>query len=408
MPPISSLSVCVITKNESRFIETCLRSVQQIAAEIIIVDSGSTDNTLEIARGFNARIFSIEWQNDYAYARNVAISKCTGDWIFFLDADEYLENPEALYKRINRTKNKITGGFLMERTDIYRHKENGLVIKYPVGLVRLFRNHLSFQYAGSVHEQINTSITNAGYRIEILKEAVIIHQVYMSDDAFLEKKQLRYLELIEEELKKDHSNYWMHYQKAKTCWFLERKEEAKNIFSEIADDHNCPLVLRCSGFCNKAVLLMEAGKPEEALVEVEKSLRLNPGQSLGMMIRGNILYQKNEFRKSIRAFSKVKTRINKLKYNQVIPGDLYVKPEEIKYKIACCYLAMGKTAAAKFLINRALKINGNHVPALLLLAKMYASKKETMLARNLVEKCLTLNPGWKLAEDFKAVLNASV
>jgi len=404
--PGISLSVCVITKNESRFIEACLRSVQKIAAEIIIVDSGSTDNTLDIARNFNARIFSIEWQNDYAYARNVAISKCTGDWIFFLDADEYLENPAALYKLINRTTSKKTGGFLMERTDIYRHKENGLVIKYPVGLVRLFRNHLSFQYTGSVHEQINTSITNAGYRVEILKDAVIIHQVYMSDDTFLEKKQQRYLELIEKELESDNLNYWMHYQKAKTCWFLDRKQEAKLIFSKIANDINCPLVIRCSGFCNKAVLLMEEGQLDDALSEVTKSLELNPGQSLGMMIKGNIYYQKNEFRKSIRAFSKVKTRINKLKYNQVIPGDLYVKPEEKKYKLACCYLALGKTAAAKYLTNRALKINCTHVPALLLLAKIYASKKDIAVAKELVAKCLTLNPGWKQAEDFHAILNA--
>lgn len=407
MPP-TSLSVCVITKNESRFIETCLRSVQQIAAEIIVVDSGSTDDTPGIARRFNARIFTIEWQNDYAYARNVAISKCNCDWILFLDADEYLENPGALYKRIQRTKNKRTGGFLLERTDIYRHKDNGLVIKYPVGMVRLFRNHLSFQYIGSVHEQINTCITGLGYRIEILENARIIHQVYMSDDAFLETKQLRYLALIEAELEKDSSNYWMHYQKAKTCWFLGRKEEAKHIFASIANDTKCPLVIRCSGFCNHAVLLMEAGFPDEALTEVEKSLALNPRQSLGMMIKGNILYQKDEFRKSIKAYSKVKTRINKLKYDQIIPGDLYAKPEEIKYKTACCYLAMGKTAAARFLIKRALKINDTHVPSLLLLARIYALNKQLVSAKDLAGKCLTLNPGWKQAMEFLATLHAEV
>ncbi len=406
MPDIS-LSVCVITKNESRFIEACLRSVQQIATEIIVVDSGSTDNTLEIARSFKACIFSIEWQNDYAYARNVAISKCTADWIFFLDADEYLENPVALAKLLNRTKNRRTGGFLMERTDIYRHKDNGLIIQYPVGMVRLFRNTLSFRYSGSVHEQINTSITSSGYRIDILKNAVIIHQVHMSDDAFLEKKQLRYLELINAELKKDNSNFWMHYQKAKTCWFLERKVEAKYVFSKIANDTDCPMVIRCSGFCNKAVLLMEEGEFDAALLEVAKSLKLNPRQSLGMMVKGNIYYQKNEFKKSIRAFSKVKTRINKLKYNQVIPGDLYVNPEEKMYKIACCYLALGKTAAAKFLITRALKINSNHVPCILLLAKIYAAKNEPAVAKSLTSKCLTLNPGWKQAKDFLATLTSS-
>lgn len=407
MPP-ASLSVCVITKNESRFIEACLRSVQSIAAEIIIVDSGSTDDTLEIARRFNAHIFTIEWQNDYAYARNVAISKCSGGWILFLDADEYLENPDALYKRIQRTKNKRTGGFLMERTDIYRHKDNGLVIKYPVGMVRLFRNHLSFQYIGSVHEQINTCITGLGYQVEILENSRIIHQVYMSDDAFLETKQLRYLALIEAELEKESSNYWMLYQKAKTCWFLGRKEEAKNIFASIANDTNCPLVIRCSGFCNHGVLLMEEGLLNEALTEVEKSLALNPRQSLGMMIRGNILYQKDEFRKSIKAYAKVKTRINKLKYDQIIPGDLYAKPEEIKYKTACCYLAMGKIAAARFLIKRALKINDSHVPSLLLLAKMHALNKQLESAKDLASRCLALNPGWKQAIEFLANLDLEI
>lgn len=403
--PVTSLSVCVITKNESRFLEACLRSVQQIAAEIIIVDSGSTDNTLEIARSFNARIFTIEWQNDYAYARNVAISKCSCNWILFLDADEYLENAGILIKRLQRTKNKKVGGFLMERTDIYRHKDTGLIIRYPVGMVRLFRNHLSFRYIGSVHEQINTSITGAGYRIAILEKALIIHQVYMSDDAFLEKKQQRYLELIGAELEKDNSNFWMHYQKAKTCWFLNRKAEAKYIFSAIANNDVCPLIIRCSGFCNHAVLLMEEGKSDEALLEVEKSLKLNPAQSLGMMIKGNILYQKDEFKKSIRALSRVKTRINKLRYDQIIPGDLYAKPEEIKYKIACCYLALGKPAAAKFLLNRALKINCNHVPSLLLLAKIGTLKKDFTLAKNLATKCLVINPGWKQARDFLHELN---
>jgi glycosyltransferase involved in cell wall biosynthesis len=150
--PAPSLSVCVITKNESRFIATCLQSVYKIAAEIIIVDSGSTDDTLEIARGFKAKIFSIEWQHDYAYARNVAISKCSGDWIFFLDADEYLENPHNLIRVLAGTRNNNTGGFLIERTDMYRHKDTGLAIHYPVGLVRLFRNHKSFKYVGAVHE----------------------------------------------------------------------------------------------------------------------------------------------------------------------------------------------------------------------------------------------------------------
>jgi len=404
LPPVS-LSICVITKNESRFIETCLQSVCKIASEIIIVDSGSTDDTLEIAGKFSAKIFSIEWQNDYAYARNIAISKCTGHWIFFLDADEYLENPEKMLRVLSHTKNRHTGGFLMERTDMYRHKDNGLLIHYPVGMVRLFRNQHSFKYVGAVHEQINTVITGLGFSIAILKGSRIIHQVHMSADAFLESKQRRYLGMIEAELLKDNTNCWMQYQRAKTYWFLDEKEKAKLLFSDTANHSNCPLIIKCSCFCNKAVLLMEEGNFTEALAEVDKSLKLNPRQSQGMMIKGNIYYQVNEFKNSIHCYRKVKTKINKLKYNEIIPGDLYVKPEEIKYKIACCYLALGKTAAAGFLAKRALHINGSHVPCLLLLAKLHASKSNMLTAKELTLKCLALNPGWKQAEDFLHCIN---
>lgn len=322
-----------------------------------------------------------------------------------MDADEIIDDPKKLLFEIEKAKDPSIGGFLIERTDIYRHKKNGLIIHYPIGIVRIFRNNLHFHYAGTVHEQINTSIVESGYRISIIKKTKIIHQVHFSDDLFLEEKQKRYLQLINTELTTNPSNFWLQYQKAKTYWFLEMKDEAKKLFSEIANDKNCPLVIRCSGFCNLGVLLNEENQFEKALIEVEKSLKLNPHQSLGMMVKGNIYYQNNEFGKSIKAFRKVKTRINKLKFDQIIPGDLYARPEELKYKIACCYLAAGKTMAGKFLLKRALKINNVHVPSLLLLAKIYAAKNKIGFAREMTNKCLALNPGWKQAEDFLQSLN---
>ncbi len=390
----TSLSVCVITKNESKFIEACLASVQSIAHEIIVVDSGSTDDTLAIAARFNARIFSIEWRNDYAWARNQAIAQCQGDWILFLDADEYLQHPAQLARIIRQTRNKAVGGYLIERTDIYRHKENGLIIHYPVGLVRLFRNHRGYAYVGSVHEQINTAITNKGHQIGIVKKASIVHQVHMSSDDFLQSKQERYLQLINKEIEKDPANYWMLYQKAKTHWFLQEREMALQLFANLASDAACPLVLRCSGYCNQAVLLMEAGQLEAAIASVQKSLALNPQQSLGMMVWGNILYKADRYKESIKAFKQVKTSINKLRYNQIIPGDLYVRPAEKRYKIACNYLAMGKTAAAVFLLKRALKMDGSHAPSVLLLGKIYGQRGQMLKAQQYVAACLSVNPGW--------------
>lgn len=371
-----------------------MASVQSIANEIIVVDSGSTDNTLAIAARFNARIFSIEWRNDYAWARNQAIAQCQCNWIFFLDADEYLQHPAQLARIIRQTRNKAVGGYLIERTDIYRHKENGLVIHYPVGLVRLFRNHQGYAYVGSVHEQINTAITDKGHQIRIVKKAHIVHQVHMSSDAFLQSKQERYLQLINAELAKTPANYWMLYQQAKTHWFLEEREKALQLFASLADDNACPLVLRCSAYCNQAVLLMEAGQLDAAIASVQKSLALNPQQSLGRMVLGNILYKADRYQESIKAFKQVKTTINKLRYNQIIPGDLYVRPAEKRYKIACNYLAMGKTAAAVFLLKRALKKDAAHAPSLLLLGRIYHQLNKPLKAKQYVTACISVNPGW--------------
>ncbi len=395
----ATLSVCVITKNEGRFLRTCLQSIQEIANQIIVVDSGSTDATLEIARSFHADISTIEWLNDYSFARNQAISKCIGEWILFLDADEYLQNPKALINRIKNVSDSRLGGFLIERTDIYRHKESGLLIHYPVGLVRLFRNNAGFKYSGAVHEQVNTSITSQGFGIEVLIGCQIIHQINEYEDAALNIKQRRYLTLIREELIKSPENDWMNYQKAKTLWFLDEKEEAKKVFAAISEQTKSELVIRCSCYCNLAILLMEEGNTGKALEVVQKSLALNPHQSMGRMVLGNILYQENRFREAIQAFRKVQTRLNKIHFNQIIPGDLYVKPEEQKYKIASCYLAMGKRLAAWYLLSSALKINPNHVTSILLLSKILQSKNKNK-AIALARKCISINPEWNSAQLF--------
>ena len=94
------LSVCMIVKNEERFLGQCLASVKDIADELIVIDTGSTDRTVEIAREHGAQVGHFEWCNDFAAARNASIAAATGDWILFLDADEEL-SPKGRASRIN-------------------------------------------------------------------------------------------------------------------------------------------------------------------------------------------------------------------------------------------------------------------------------------------------------------------
>jgi glycosyltransferase involved in cell wall biosynthesis len=82
----------MIVKNEEKYLKECLDSVKDIVGEIVIVDTGSTDNTQKIASEYGASLFQFEWINDFSAARNFALSKSKGEWILYLDADERITN----------------------------------------------------------------------------------------------------------------------------------------------------------------------------------------------------------------------------------------------------------------------------------------------------------------------------
>src|SRR3989344_5073579 len=88
---MSTISLCMITKNEEQFLEQCLNSVQELVDEIIIVDTGSTDKTKEIAAKFTDKIFDFKWGDVFSKARNESLKQATKDWILVLDADEQLD-----------------------------------------------------------------------------------------------------------------------------------------------------------------------------------------------------------------------------------------------------------------------------------------------------------------------------
>ncbi|MDD2373005.1 MAG: glycosyltransferase family 2 protein, partial [Syntrophomonadaceae bacterium] len=87
-PNKTSLSLAMIVKDEESCIKRCLDSVINLVDEIIIVDTGSTDKTIEICRSYNAQVFHYSWNNNFAEARNFGLDKVTGDWVLWLDADE--------------------------------------------------------------------------------------------------------------------------------------------------------------------------------------------------------------------------------------------------------------------------------------------------------------------------------
>lgn len=153
MNTVGTISLCVIAKNEEHCLARCLCSVRKLVDEIIVVDTGSTDNTVKIAVEHGASVFSFAWIDDFAAARNYAISKARGVWILVLDADEALSllSREELQKFMEQ---KPAEGYYFKICSYLDHGCN-TVEDY---VVRLFKNAPEYKFSGAIHEQIAGSI----------------------------------------------------------------------------------------------------------------------------------------------------------------------------------------------------------------------------------------------------------
>jgi len=103
---MATISLCMIVKNEEEVLGRCLQSVKHIVDEIIIVDTGSTDDTKEIAKKFEAKIFDFEWCNDFSKARNYCFSLANKDYILWIDADDVMEEKEQL--KLSKLKESLS------------------------------------------------------------------------------------------------------------------------------------------------------------------------------------------------------------------------------------------------------------------------------------------------------------
>jgi tetratricopeptide (TPR) repeat protein len=148
-PP--GLSVCLIVRDEEAFLATALRSVAPVADEIVIVDTGSTDSTIDIARSFGARVFERDWRDDFSWARNEGLAQASFRWILCIDADEELtaESLPAL-DRIKHLPATQRGFWVRIHSSVDDHGAPGHLVS---ALVRIIPNDPAIRFRGVIHEQ---------------------------------------------------------------------------------------------------------------------------------------------------------------------------------------------------------------------------------------------------------------
>ncbi|MDK8181641.1 glycosyltransferase [Paenibacillus sp. UMB4589-SE434] len=195
---VPTISLCMIVKDEERCLARCLDSVKEVVQEIIIIDTGSKDRTVEIAKHYTDKVYSFVWTNDFAEARNYALSYATCDYILHLDADEFLDG-EADFLKDELNKDYY---FLRIRNDI----GSGMAEVHQ--FVRLFRNAPEFKYEGALHEQIN--IIKHSDRSHSFLDATIHHDGYLEHIVQDKAKSSRNMNIIKEEVRKNPNafNYY--------------------------------------------------------------------------------------------------------------------------------------------------------------------------------------------------------
>ena len=234
---MTSIALCMIARNEEQHIQRAIDSVKSFVNEIIVVDTGSEDNTRTVAQQCGATVYDFKWENDFAKARNFAISMTKSDWIIVLDADECMSQNDVkdILQVVEREEKEQKAEEIVAYAFVSRHytpngetakyarwqelkkeEKEALVAEFPFFadlegyydvqyITRLFKNNKHIYYSGAVHEDVNTSIAEwdkqEPHKIIVQSPMPVHHFHFLKSRKYVMDKQKMYFELSKEKIK---------------------------------------------------------------------------------------------------------------------------------------------------------------------------------------------------------------
>ncbi len=282
MPP--RISLAMIVKNESTRLQACLDSVGDLASELCIVDTGSSDNTLEIARSAGAKLTVFLLCDDFADARNESLRLCSEDWVLVLDADEVIaaedhsklrrlaQGPQDCCFRFvtrNYTNNRDIVEFCpCSADDPYARDFAGW---YPSTKVRLFPNNKGGKFEGNVHEMIDKSLEKLGIRI-LDTDVPIHHYGQARAETEIRAKQSKYLDLGHRKVQENPTDVKGFIELGKQYGEVGDHANAAGAYREALkiDPKNVDALHQLGG------MLFMLRRPEEAMKSLNLAIRLDP------------------------------------------------------------------------------------------------------------------------------------
>jgi glycosyltransferase involved in cell wall biosynthesis len=356
---IPKLSLCMIVKNESKTLVGCIDSVKSAMDEIVVVDTGSTDNTKEIARWRGAQVFDFPWCDDFSAARNESIRRATGDYILWLDADDRMDEIEVQKLRL-----------LKETLPPQKNRAYYLVVNNQSPLdgetrfhhMRLFPRIPGAYFEGRVHEQIFHRLNNL--RIESVQTDIIIRHTGYHDMEAVQRKSERNLQIILKELETapDHPLY--NFNAARTLAAMGRLTEAVACMKKVMANKNMAGQER-RFFLLARLLLgkfhMDLNQGEQAVPIFRDLSHSFPEDGLVHFCLGESLFMMNDYpaaREALRNSLRYPTEVGLFPIN--LDKNRYYQ-QSLLYQ---CYLETGETEKAEALMSQNPDLRGHNAEIL--------------------------------------------
>ena len=304
-PPRPRLSVVMIVKDEERYLEECLNSVKDAADEIVVVDTGSKDRTVEIAKSFGAKVVFHEWTDDFSAARNVSLDHATGDWALWIDADERLApNQAGLLRTLIEDAEPNVGGYMVNIRNYMQMRADPEVCWHRA--CRLFRILPSVRFTGRVHEQNMRALQAAGY-VCAMSQLVLDHMGYASEVMTERNKHDRFIRMLRREVEENQDPAYrtFHLFNLANAYYTAGDLNAAIAWFEKADENPDPTEeYTAMLYVEWATALYATGRAEDALRVCDRAESLGIQHPAIEFARGHAYLHREQYALAEEAFTK--------------------------------------------------------------------------------------------------------
>lgn len=377
----ASISLCMIARDEEPRIGDCLRSIAPYVDELIVVDTGSTDRTREIAAECGARVYDLPWPDSFAAARNASIELATSDWIFWMDADDVI-SPECgagLRELVRRHPQRDAAYHVA----VHIPPGPGEFSPSVVDHVKLFPNRPDLRFEHRIHEQILPALRRAGLDVRF-SDLYVTHQNYDRSDAGQAKKRRRDYHLLELDLQDRPDHPFVLFNLGMTYLYATKEYELAAHYLRRSLDHSHPadsIVRKAYAMLGTARICQ--GEWEAAIQANEEGRSHYPHDAELLFQAGQVYQQLGHFDAARRCLEQLTEGEEDEHYRSV---DVGLRTYRGRHELALLFRRMGDAPHCEAVLREIAALQPSYLTAQVDLAETILLQGRKGEARQLLER----------------------